>query len=315
MLQQTRTETVVPYFERWMADFPTLLDLAQASEQEVLSAWEGLGYYSRARNMHKAAKIVVTDFGGQLPGDLDALRSLPGIGRYTAAAIASIAFGADAAALDGNIRRVLARVFDVDLPVKSLAGDTLLWKLAQDNLPPGKAGDYNQALMDLGATVCLPRGPSCGSCPLNASCLSFQRGNQDQRPVREAKKKIPHYLVTAAVIGRDGRFLIARRPPEGLLGGLWEFPGGKVETGESIPEALQREIREELEVEIEVGEAIGVYRHAYTHFRITLHAFRCRLVAGEPRPIEAAGLAWANPGDLKDFPMGKVDRKIAGQLA
>jgi A/G-specific adenine glycosylase len=314
MLQQTRVETVVPYFESWMKRFPGVRDLAAASEQEALSAWEGLGYYSRARSLHKAARLLIRDYGGELPRDLAALRRLPGVGRYTAAAIASIAFGQDAAALDGNVRRVLARVFDLDTPADSPAGEQVLWALAEEHLPKGRAGDFNQALMDLGATVCLPRGPACPACPVEGLCKARELGLQEQRPVMKPRPEVPHYVVTAAVLRRDGRVLLAKRPSTGLLGGMWEFPGGKLEQGEDLPSALRRELREELGVEARVGEAFGVYRHAYTHFRITLHAFLCELADGEPRPIEAAELAWVRPAELAKYPMGKVDRMIASRL-
>ncbi len=314
MLQQTRVETVVPYFERWMARFPTLADLAGASEQEVLSAWEGLGYYSRARNLWRAARQVVAEYGGRLPEDPTILQRLPGIGRYTAAAIASIAFGRDVPTLDGNLRRVLARLFDVAAPADSPAGEAVLRSLAEENLPPGRAGDYNQALMDLGATVCLPRKPRCSACPLADLCRARAAGVQEARPVLKPKKETPHYLVTAAVVRRNGKVLLAQRPPGGLLGGLWEFPGGKVGEGEALADGLRREIREELGVGIRVGEAFGVYRHAYTHFRITLHAFLCELTDGEPRPLAAADLAWAALEALENYPMGKVDRQIARRL-
>jgi len=314
MLQQTRVEAVIPYFERWMAKFPRLADLAAASEQEVLSAWEGLGYYSRARNLHKAAQVVVEKFGGELPGDLTLLRQLPGIGRYTAAAIASIAFGQDAATLDGNLKRVFARLFDVQEPADSPAGDKRLWALAEAHLPKGRAGDYNQALMDLGATICVPKNPRCLLCPLSELCQARILGMQEQRPVMKPKKEVPHYTVTAAVLWRDGKVLLAKRPSTGLLGGMWEFPGGKQEAGESLAEALQREIREELAAGIRVNEPYGVYRHAYTHFRITLHAFFCEIVDGEPRALEAQEIRWLTVSELVDYPMGKVDRQIALRL-
>ena len=314
MLQQTRVETVIPYFERWMIRFPSITDLANATEGEVLSLWEGLGYYSRARNLHKAARLVVNGHGGELPRDLPSLRKLPGIGRYTAGAIASMAFGLDEATLDGNLRRIFARVFDVAQPADAPAGQKLLWGLAQENLPAGRAGDYNQALMDLGAIICLPRNPTCLLCPLSELCKARIGGIQEQRPVLKLRPKIPQYTVTAAVLQREGKVLLAKRPSKGLLGGMWEFPGGKVEEGETLEVCLGREIREETGAEIRVGEAFGIYRHAYTHFSITLHAFFCELIAGEPRAIEATELAWVKPMELNNYPMGKVDRQIARRL-
>jgi A/G-specific adenine glycosylase len=315
MLQQTRVETVIPYFQRWLERFPHVAALASASQQEVLSAWEGLGYYSRARNLHQAARQVMAQHNGQIPQDIKALRQLPGIGRYTAAAIASIAFGQDEPTLDGNIRRVYARLFNLEIPAKSSEGEQRLWALAAEHLPPGQAGDYNQALMDLGATLCTPLSPACDRCPVAELCQARVAGVQEQRPITLPKPAIPHFTVTAAVIARDGKVLIARRPANGLLGGLWEFPGGKQNPGESLPECLGREIREELDTEIQVGEPFGIYRHAYTHFRVTLHAFCCTLRGPEPRPLEASDLRWVIPAELTDFPMGKIDRQIAARLA
>lgn len=311
LLQQTRVETVIPYFQGWMERFPDIQTLAAASLEEVLAAWEGLGYYSRARNLHKAARLILDEFGGEIPKDMWTLQNLPGVGRYTAAAIASIAYGADEAALDGNIRRVLARVFNFQLPARSVQGELRLWDLAETHLPPGRAGDFNQALMDLGATICVPRQPKCPECPLEAICEARALGVQDQRPIQNPKKKTPHYIVTAAVISRNGSVLIARRPLEGLLGGLWEFPGGKLEQGEDLSSCLKREIEEELGVEVKVGSPVGVYNHAYTHFRVTLHAYHCTLVDGEPRPLEVSDLRWVSLNELGGYPMGKIDRQIS----
>ncbi len=314
MLQQTRVETVIDYFNRWMLAFPDIETLANASEQQVLKQWEGLGYYSRARNIYKTARILVQEYGSKLPADPHKLLKLPGIGRYTAAAIASIAFGLDQAALDGNIRRVLSRVFDISLPIGTPAAEKIFWQLAQQNLPPGKAGDYNQAIMDLGATICLPVHPRCSDCPLQKICLANKRGVQEERPVVPEKNPIPHYLVTAAILQRDNQFLLAQRPHNGLLGGLWEFPGGKQEENESLPEALKREILEELGCIIRVDEHFGTYRHAYTHFRVTLHVFFAEILQGEPQPIQAKQIVWVSVQQLSEFPMGKIDRQIAAQL-
>jgi A/G-specific adenine glycosylase len=314
MLQQTRVDTVIPYFARWMQSFPTIEALAAASLQEVLFAWEGLGYYGRARNLYDAAQRVVQQYQGHLPSEVTLLRKLPGIGRYTAGAIASIAFGRDEPTLDGNIRRVLARYFNITEDARSTSGERKLWQLAERNLPKGHAGDYNQAIMDLGATVCTPRAPDCANCPVEQACLARELGIQEQRPVHLPRPPTPHYMVTAAVISRDAKVLIACRPPEGLLGGLWEFPGGKQQEGEDLPGCLRREIREELAAEVEVSSQLGVYRHAYTHFRVTLHAFHCKLISGEPRPVQASEIRWVRPDELTSFPMGKIDRQISQTL-
>lgn len=315
MLQQTRVEAVIPYYLRWMERFPDVQALAAASLGEVLAAWEGLGYYSRARNLHKAAQIVAGEMSGQIPSECGALQRLPGIGRYTAGAIASIAYGKDEPAVDGNLKRVLSRFFDIREPLSSRAAEKRFKHLSAELLPAGRAGEFNQALMDLGALVCTPRSPLCTQCPLSAGCQAYASGVQEKRPVKLPKPHIPHHTVTAAVILHDGRVLIAQRPLKGLLGGLWEFPGGKSLPGEKLTDCLEREIKEELGVQVHVGPLLGRYRHAYTHFRLTLHAFCCTLAnGGEPTPMQSQDLRWVKLTELPDFPMGKIDRQISNDL-
>jgi A/G-specific adenine glycosylase len=311
MLQQTRVETVVSYYARWMERYPTVGALAKASRDEVLALWEGLGYYHRAHNLHQASKIILAEHGGCLPSRLEELERLPGIGRYTAAAIGAIAFNQDVVALDGNLRRVFSRLDNLAVDPRSAEGERLLLASASKRLPKGQASVFNQALMDLGATLCTPRTPACAICPVASFCLSLQAGVQEARPVRVKRKSIPHYAVTAAVLQRDGQVLIAQRPKEGLLGGLWEFPGGKVERGETFEACLRRELGEELGVEVELGSKVGVFRHAYTHFRVTVHAFVCRLAAGKLDAREHTAIRWVSLDRLDDYPMGKVDRLIA----
>ncbi len=315
MLQQTRVAAVIPYFERWMQRFPTVAALARASQAEVLAAWEGLGYYGRARNLHRAAGRIVDAYSGRLPETIEGLQGLPGIGRYTAAAIAAFAFGADALALDGNLRRVLSRILDLEVDPRAPAGERLLLSQAAGLLPAGRASEFNQALMDLGTLVCTARDPACSECPLSSGCLALARGVEKQRPVRSPRKPIPHHTVSAAVLRRDGRVLICQRPEDKLLGGLWEFPGGKQEGGETLAECLRRELHEELGIEAVVGAPLGEYGHAYTHFTITVHVFACELPAGQPQALEHTRLAWVTPQELGQFPMGKVDRLIANQVA
>ena len=310
MLQQTRVEAVIPYFARWMERFPTLAALAAAPEQDVLSAWEGLGYYSRARNLRKAAQVVVAEHGGQLPANLAELRKLPGIGRYTAAALASIAFGQDVATLDGNLKRVFARVFDVSLPADSAEGENALWKLAESHLPPGRAADYNQALMDLGATICLPRNPRCLLCPAQEICLARQQGIQEQRPVTRPKPLVPSKRKAAAVILLDGKTLLNHRPAGGLLGGLWEFPAAEVETDSA--EALVTAIETSYRLKLVPLTRLPEIRHAYTHFRLRETPWLCQLA--EPL-ADSSTLQWILLSELESYPMGKVDRRIARQLS
>jgi A/G-specific adenine glycosylase len=314
MLQQTRVESVIPYFQRWMELFPTLEDLAGADEDRVLSAWEGLGYYQRALNLQRAAREVRNNYGGKLPEDAAELGKLPGIGRYTAGAISSIAFNRPAPVLDGNVRRVLARHFKVKQPLESPQVEKTLWEIAGMLVPADRPGDYNQALMELGALVCLPRSPNCAACPLSVNCQAHQLGIEDQLPIRKKTQPLPHLQVAAAVFFKDGKTLLAKRPPGGLLGGMWEYPGGKQESGESLEQALQREIREELQSEIEVGQILGVFHHAYTHYKVSVTAFFCSLAGSQPLPHYHSDLAWVSLELLEEYPMGKVDRRISRRL-
>ena len=314
MLQQTQVETVIPYYTRWMTRFPNLASLAAATEQDVLQVWEGLGYYSRARNILRCAKVLISEHAGQLPRDVRQLEALPGIGAYIAGAIASIAFGIKAPALDGNLKRVLARLTEFQFAVNEEKNAAILRDRLVEILPEKNPGDVNQAFMDLGATICLPRNPLCAKCPLQMECAAFQKDLQDELPVKAKKAPVPHYLVAAAVIVNENRVLIDKRLSSGLLGGLWEFPGGKVEAGETLVEALVRELREELGVEVSVGEVLGIYRHAYTHFKVTVHTFRAMIVEGDPKPLQSEQVAWVEINRLDEYPMGKVDRLIAREL-
>jgi A/G-specific adenine glycosylase len=315
MLQQTRVETVVSYYERFLVRFPSVQALASAPLEQVLKVWEGLGYYARARNLYAAARQIVTLHNGQLPDTFEGLLTLPGVGRYIAGAVASITFGRDVPAVDGNVRRVLCRVFEIREDVMRSAVQASLEALAASLLPVGQAGAFNEALMELGATVCTPRSPHCDRCPLRDLCQAHAKGEPESLPVKHPRKPIPHYQVAAAVTIRDdGRVLMAQRNADDMLGGLWEFPGGKREDGETLPECLVREMREELDVGIEVGELLTIVRHAYTHFRITLHAFPCRLVDGEPRCLDCAAFCWVLPIEMDALPMSVADRKVAQAL-
>ncbi|HKK26640.1 MAG TPA: 8-oxo-dGTP diphosphatase MutT [Gemmatimonadota bacterium] len=318
MAQQTRIDTVRAYWAPFLERFPDVEALAGAELDEVLKAWEGLGYYARARRLHRAAREVVADYGGELPGEPERLRELPGIGPYTAGAIASLAFGRAEPAIDGNVRRVLCRLFDLPDPgraeLEERARALLRAGGARGGPARGRPGDLNQALMDLGSGVCTPRGPDCAVCPVRDACRALERGTVGIRPEPRSRGPVPHHDVATAVVWREGRVLITRRPPEGLLGGLWEFPGGKVEEGETPRQAARRELWEELGIEIETGEALGRVEHAYSHFRITLHAFHARLVSGEPQPREADALAWAAPEALGDYAFPAANLRLIERL-
>jgi len=315
MLQQTRVDTVLPYFKKWMVRFPTIQVLAAAREDSVLRIWEGLGYYARARNMHRTARILVHRFKGTLPSDVHELSNLPGIGQYTAAAIASIAFGADEPAIDANARRILPRFFNVGVRTKFGTGHRRLEALARRQLPTGRAGEFNQALMDLGAAICLPRQPRCGICPVKSLCAARRLGIQDRLPVVTRRPSIPHYISLAAVITQGEQVLLAKRPPGGLLGGLWEFPKIQHHAGTLPGRDLRPQFvvafRREYGLRIRDGRRLIVVKHAYSHFRTTVHAYACET----DFEIQQSNLRWLEIRRLRALPMGKVDRQIADCLA
>jgi len=296
MLQQTTVAAVVPYYEKFLAAFPDIEALAAAPVEAVIELWAGLGYYRRARHLHAAAVKVVEDFGGSFPASPEEILSLPGVGRSTAGAILSIAFDKPAPILDGNVRRVLCRLFALQLPPRSSEAEKLLWSWAEALTPTGRPHDYAQAIMDLGAMVCLPKQPVCPSCPLTGLCQARCRGLERELPLKAATKTVPTVRQVALLLWRDSRLLVRRRPLDGMLQGLWEFPSTDLLVHEGGGDAARRLLAEQGGA----GEPrrVGEIRHAYSHFRLELEVWsapfpeRCRVAEqGERRWVDPAVLA------------------------
>ena len=307
MAQQTRVETAAPYHRRFMDRFPDVWTLAEAEEDEVLGLWEGLGYYARARNLRWAARRVVSEYGGRIPRAVSELRTLPGVGPYTAGAVASVAFGLPEPAVDGNARRVLSRLGDLET-----ASPSELDRAARALLAavPERPGDVNQALMDLGSAVCTPRRPRCGACPLSSRCLALRRGTIGERPPRKRRARSPERVEAAAIVRRGGRVLVLRRPSDGLLGGLWDFPsvGLPSPTPPAPAPALTRVLRDGFGLDCTVGEEIRVLRHAFSHFRLRLTVHQARWRSGEvtnPRPHR-----WIGRGEFGDLAFPAYLRRL-----
>jgi A/G-specific adenine glycosylase len=310
MLQQTQLAVMLPYWERWMLAFPTVTALAAASQHQVLLQWQGLGYYSRARRLHQAAARLA---GLPWPRTLEGWQGLPGIGRSTAGSILSSAFDLPAPILDGNVRRVLARLLAwPDPPQRSLA---LFWTWSARLLDPQRPRAFNQALMDLGATVCTPRQPRCDACPWRPRCAAYAAGDPARYPVKNASPPLPFQVIgVGVVLDAAGRVLIDQRQEEGLLGGLWEFPGGKQEPGEPIGATITRELREELAIEVEVGEELIRLDHAYSHKRLRFIVHLCRWRAGDPQPLASQQVRWVDPAQLESFPFPAANARIIAAL-
>ena len=310
MLQQTQLSVVLPYWQRWIKAFPTVNALAAASLEQVRLQWQGLGYYSRARRLHEAARVLVQQ---PWPRDLDGWIALPGIGRTTAGGILSSAFNAPEPILDGNVKRVLARLHAHERPPSR--DQHLFWQRSEALLDPRRPRDFNQALMDLGATVCTPRRLGCDHCPWRESCAAYASGDPSGWPVVEERKPLPFQVIgIGVVINAVGDVLIDQRLEEGLLGGMWEFPGGKQEPGEPIEACIARELMEELGIVVSVGEALITLDHAYSHKKLQFVVHLCDWCSGDPKPLASQQVRWVRPEQLKDYPFPAANARIIDAL-
>lgn len=315
MLQQTQMERGVDYFLRWIEMFPSVTAVADADEKDILKQWEGLGYYARARNLHKAAKIIKSDFGGELPKTHQELLSLPGIGPYTASAVSSIAFNDDYPVIDANVERVYARLFNISAPLKEKETKKLVERLAKLLLPLGKARLFNQALMDFGALICSPRAPKCPECFFSSSCQALKRDVVNKRPVLLKKEKKIVIEMVSGILVKNGKVFIQQRLAKDVWGSLWEFPGGKVEPGEALEDALVREFLEETEIDISIHEKLVSVTHFYTKYKVNLHCFRCSTIEGEEKTFSpvlhaAQQSEWVTPDQLNQYGFSAGHRRV-----
>ncbi len=314
MLQQTQVKKVVAYYERFIKKFPDVQHLAEAPLQDVLKVWEGLGYYARARNLHKAAQIIIQEYAGKIPNDYATFRKLPGIGDYSAAAVHSIAFNEPYAAVDGNIKRVLARLLLIDAPINDTSSAKLFQQKADTLLDKNEPGQFNQAMMELGATVCRPQSPTCLVCPVNLFCGAFQTSRQDEFPIRLKREKVPEHHMIAGVIYKGSEVLIVQRPLEGLLGGLWEFPNDQIAENETAEQACIRLTADVVNLSVRNLKYLTRVKHAFTHFKIVVDVFECDYQSGEVVLNEPIDAKWVKLNELKDYPLPRTTHKILEEL-
>ncbi len=317
MAQQTQINTLIPYYERWLEKYPTISDVAKATEDDILKSWEGLGYYSRARNLQKTCKLIVENHNRRVPKDPDILLTLPGIGPYIAAAVASIAYDVPIAVVDGNVLRVMTRLYGLSDDIgKDKTKKNIQNRLNQiiKSTPPS---EFNQGVMELGATICTPKNPHCPDCPIQNVCYAKNMNKIDQFPVKQKKPPTPHHTIVVGIITRDdGKILITKRKKDQLLGGLWEFPGGKVKEAETLESATIREIKEEVNIDITINGFLCKVKHAYSHFKITLHAYHCKPIQKNPRITcsSADDYQWVRPNELDQLAFPKANKVIISHL-
>ena len=318
MLQQTQLNVVIPYWEKWMQTFPTLINLADAGQQEVLFVWQGLGYYSRAKRIHQTSKILINLVGKSnslnyslWPFELHQWMAFPGIGRSTAGSIISSAFNLPEPILDGNVKRIFSRL----IASNTLKNEKRFWHLSTYLLPTNQPRNFNQALMDLGATICVSRKPLCFKCPLKNYCLAYLKYDPIDFPKKNMKKPIPiQEIGIGLVFNEDGELLIDQRLESARMGGMWEFPGGKKIQHETIEKTIEREINEEIGISIKVGERLISFEHSYTHMKLNFTVHICEWISGKPKPLASQKLLWVAPHRLLDFPFPAANTKIINAL-
>lgn len=310
MLQQTQVKKVLEYYQKFIDQFSDVYALAQANLQQVLKAWEGMGYYARARNLHKAAQIIVAEKEGVIPQNYADFKKLPGAGEYITAAVLSQAFNAAYAVVDGNVKRVITRLFLIDQPVNLSSSASIFKQHADLLLDRHEPGTFNQAMMELGATVCRPKNPKCHICPISSFCSAFKSSQQNEYPVSIKSKPTPELQIAVGIIHKESKILITRRQPDGLLGGLWEFPGGRVGPGENAEQACLRKIKQKTNLDVEISRFLTRINHAYTHFKIIMEVFNCHFLNGTVALNGPADYRWISVSEIDEFPFHGANHKF-----
>ena len=307
MLQQTKVSTVIKYYNTWMDNFKNIESIASSSIDKILKLWEGLGYYQRAHNIHETAKIIILNYNGKLPETYEELISLKGIGDYTASAILSISNNQSYPAIDGNLKRVIARLSGIDDFKNIVPKSKKYVSKLMDNYKPST---INQSIMDLGREICIPKNPKCVICPLSSQCTAYIQKSIDRYSIKSKHKVIPNYDVAVGMIWKDNKILISKRKKKGLLGGLWELPGGRLKEGEKYQDCLNRELREELNINIKINKKIGIIKHKYSHFSINMIGYHCNLISGTPKPLASDFIKWIRIDEIGKYPFPKSTLKL-----
>ena len=312
MLQQTQVKTVIPYYNRWISEFPNIESVAKADENKILKLWEGLGYYSRARNFHHACKTVMKKFEGNIPENADKFAELKGVGPYTVAAVQSIGFNRKMAVTDGNVKRVISRYLGLKIPIHKVMPNINIF-LNSNIKSTHSPGKFNQALMDLGRTVCKPKNPQCEKCPVNRHCIAFDKNLTDKIPFVLKKKKIPHYKMAVGLIWNESKFLMGQRKSDKMLGGLWEMPGFRYDLNHT-PLFLKQSLKTESGLSVKMGDKIATAKHVYSHFSIELDAYHCEYISGTPKSSIHSKWEWTTKEHYNNLPIHKANHKLFNSI-